>query len=69
MWCMNTNPQASPSPEDSDPLEHEKDAGETLIQLLEELDNIDEDSTEAPLNKLSIDDNNGSRIELLKPET
>ena len=66
---MNTNPQASTSPEDSDQLEHEEDAGETLIQLLEELGNIDEDSKEAPLNKLSIDDNNGGRIELLKPES
>jgi hypothetical protein len=62
---MNTNP----SSKDNDQLETQEDEGETLIQLLEELDNIDEGSEEAAINKFSISDNNGGRIELMKRQT
>jgi hypothetical protein len=59
---MNTNP----SSKDNDQLENQEDEGETLIQLLEELDDVDEGSEEATINKFSISDNNGGRIELMK---
>jgi hypothetical protein len=63
---MNTDRQHSPPSEDDTQPELSEDEGEALMQLLEELDNIDEDAEEAPLNRCSISDNNGGRIELIK---
>jgi hypothetical protein len=63
IWTINTNSQHSPHSEDDPQPELSEDESETLMQLLEELDNIDEDTDEAPLNKCSMDENNGGRIE------
>lgn len=62
---MNTNPPS----EGNDQPEKQEDEGEALTQLLEELDNINENSEDAPLNKYSINDNKGGRIELMKRHT
>jgi hypothetical protein len=63
---MSTNiQQTQPSAEDA-PLEFSDDAGEALIELLEELDAINQDPDKSPLNKYSMDDNNGGRIEFIQ---
>lgn len=54
LWSMNID------------LDHpDEEESEALIALLEELDTIDECSAEAGLNRYSINDNNGGRIELI----
>lgn len=67
---MSTNQQNccqdTPDVENDDKPKCPEDTGGPLIQLLEELDDIDETSREASLNKQSIGDNNGGRIELTK---
>lgn len=63
---MNTKRQGTQSAEDDDQQGYSEDESETLMQLLEELDAINENTEEASLNRDSIDDNNGGRIELIQ---
>ena len=63
---MNTDPQDTSPSEADTPVEQPEDDGDALMQLLVELDTVDEDAEEASLNKCSISDNNGGRIELMK---
>lgn len=62
---MNTD--LSPAEADDDPpLQLTDEEGDTLIALLEELDAINMHAPDAELNRHSIDDNNGGRIELMR---
>ena len=63
---MNTDHQLSQSVEDDEQLQRTEDEGEALIRLLEELEDIDESSEDAALNKCSMSDDNGGRIELMR---
>ena len=63
---MSTDRQQTQSSPEDVPRRFSDDEGEALIELLEELDAINQDPDKSPLNKYSMDDNNGGRIEFIQ---